>query len=188
MAHSDPWHRRLLVLVTKSRGTAYIQLVKQDLLCTTTWLQMTYNLAIGTALCAIQVWLALGQRELKGHSNSATQVATEDALNTKKCTDQYFSNRKEQPEDIFNSKCPWDTYTAYPNFHCIKVINRYGNMNGVMIEMRISQMFSSLHHSPLTWNVSQWKCTSCWKVSYTIAISTLSFLAIHLLKFPCSVA
>ena len=35
MAHSDPWHRRLLVLVTKSRGTAYIQL-KQDPLCKTT--------------------------------------------------------------------------------------------------------------------------------------------------------
>ena len=25
MAHSDPWHRRLLVLVTKSGGTAYMQ-------------------------------------------------------------------------------------------------------------------------------------------------------------------
>ena len=75
--------------------------------------------------------LALGQRELKGHSNSATQELKMPSTLNKIYWPMFLKSEKNSNktnlinQNSFNSSCPL-RYPYFLNFHCINKSDRHG--------------------------------------------------------------
>ena len=110
MAHSVLSHRRLLVIGIISGGSAYMELgEKRYNYVIADYIQFCNGHCIASnpsMILSYQNDLVLGQRELKGHSNSVRNPGTEDALITKQDTDYWpiclKLERKQQQLRLMN--------------------------------------------------------------------------------------
>ena len=107
MAHSVLSHRRLLVIGIISGGSAYMELGEKRY--NYDYMQFCNGHCIAcnpSMILSYQNDLVLGQRDLKGHSNSVRNPGTEDVLITKQDTDYWpiclKLERKQQQLRLMN--------------------------------------------------------------------------------------